>query len=72
MEPEHPLRAYRREKKVTLQSLADQLRVTKGFLSKIERRRQLPSFSLAERISAATDGALTPNDFLLPRNGLST
>jgi transcriptional regulator with XRE-family HTH domain len=61
---EHPLRTYRKRANITLERLAVAVGVTKGFLSKIETGRQTPSLRIAAKISRATAGAITPNDFL--------
>jgi DNA-binding XRE family transcriptional regulator len=61
---EHPLRKFRRDNAMTLDGLASAIGVTKGYLSKIETRDQLPSMDLAQRIFEVTSGAVTPNDFI--------
>ncbi|OAI22905.1 hypothetical protein A1351_20265 [Methylosinus sp. R-45379] len=63
---EHPLRTFRRANKITLEQLGARVGATKGFLSKIESKRQLPSMALAAKISEATNGAVTPNDLISP------
>lgn len=60
---EHPLRSYRRKHDITLDQLGEMVGASKGFLSKIEKRKQLPSMSLAAKLSEVTNGAVTPNDF---------
>lgn len=61
---DHPLKEYRAKARLTLAELADRVGVKKAALSKIENRTRLPSMGLAARIQEATNGAVTPNDFL--------
>jgi DNA-binding XRE family transcriptional regulator len=63
MNQEHPLRAYRRQHDITLDQLGEMVGASKGFLSKIEKRKQIPSMTLAAKLSEATKGAVTLNDF---------
>lgn len=51
---EHPLRTYRREQRMTLESLAGEAGTTKETLSRIELGARTPSLSLAARLSRAT------------------
>lgn len=51
---------------MTLDQLGKAVGASKGFLSKIEGGKQAPSMRLAAKLSAATNGALTLNDFLQP------
>jgi transcriptional regulator with XRE-family HTH domain len=65
----HPLKHYRDKVKVTLEQLGERVGVSKSYLSKIERGRQIPSLSTAAKIEKATDGAVTPNDFVEASEG---
>ena len=47
------IRRLRKKAKLTLQDLADRTGLTKSYLSKIERKRQTPSFSTMNRIAIA-------------------
>lgn len=60
---EHPLRRYRRDAGLTLEALSARLGISKASLSRVETGRQTPSLALLQRITAATDGAVTANDF---------
>lgn len=62
--PPHPLRRYRLDNGLSLDELALKSRTSKATLSRIETGLQTPSLSLIRRISTATDGALTANDFM--------
>lgn len=63
MNQEHPLRAYRRQHDITLDQLGEMVGASKGFLSKIESRKQIPSMSLAAKLSEATKGVVPLNAF---------
>lgn len=62
----HPLKHYRLTNGITLAVMAAKTGSTKATLSRIENWLNVPSFDLAGRIRAATKGAVTPNDFLMP------
>jgi transcriptional regulator with XRE-family HTH domain len=47
------IRASRRQKKITLQELADLTGFTKGYLSKIERSKSAPPYSTLNKIATA-------------------
>jgi transcriptional regulator with XRE-family HTH domain len=49
------LRAVRRQRGLTLQSLAEQTGLTKSYLSKIERRQSTPSIAVALKVARALD-----------------
>jgi transcriptional regulator with XRE-family HTH domain len=49
------LRAVRRQRGLTLQSLAEQTGLTKSYLSKIERHRSTPSIAVALKVARALD-----------------
>lgn len=49
------LRAVRRQRGLTLASLAEQTGLTKSYLSKIERRHSTPSIAVALRVARALD-----------------
>ncbi|MGH3562223.1 MAG: helix-turn-helix domain-containing protein [Mycobacterium sp.] len=49
------LRAVRRQRGLTLESLAEQTGLTKSYLSKIERRQSTPSIAAAMKVARALD-----------------
>jgi transcriptional regulator with XRE-family HTH domain len=49
------LRAVRRQRGLTLESLAQQTGLTKSYLSKIERRHSTPSIAVALKVARALD-----------------
>lgn len=49
------LRAVRRQRGLTLQSLAEQTGLTKSYLSKVERRQSTPSIAVALKVARALD-----------------
>ena len=59
---EHALRTYRRERGLSLNSLANQAGTTKATLSRIELGRQTPSAGLIARIRDATGGTVSADD----------
>jgi DNA-binding XRE family transcriptional regulator len=61
---EHAMRRYRKEKGLPLDALAKAVNVSRGTISKIETGRALPSVGLIRRLIAATDGALSADDFV--------
>lgn len=60
----HPLTTYRASKGITLRQLAAAAGTTSATLCRIERRRLRPSLALIERITRATNGEVTANDFV--------
>jgi len=61
---EHALRTYRIKSGISLDTLALSAGVKKSFLSKIERSVARPSVKTIARLVHATNGAVTPNDFM--------
>jgi transcriptional regulator with XRE-family HTH domain len=61
---EHALRVYRKKNGIRLQQLASQVGVGASSLSKIERGIGAPSMALLGRLIKATNGAVSPFDFL--------
>ncbi len=49
------LRTIRRQRGLTLETLAEQTGLTKSYLSKIERRRSTPSIAVAMKVARALD-----------------
>ncbi|MFZ0451139.1 MAG: XRE family transcriptional regulator [Desulfatiglandaceae bacterium] len=45
------IKKFRKKSKMTLQNLADQSGLTKSYLSKIERKKQTPSFAALNRLA---------------------
>jgi transcriptional regulator with XRE-family HTH domain len=64
VDTDHPLRLWRQSKQVTLAQLADTLDVSTSHLSEIERGRNKPSLKLAMRLSQATDGEVSVEEFV--------
>ena len=63
-QPVHPMKAWRRGQKLSLDALAKSVRASKSTLSRIETYAADPSVSLIRRICDASDGKLTANDFV--------
>lgn len=58
---EHPLRAYRNQRGISLGQMAGLLDTSKPTVSRIERGVIDPSFQIMRRITAKTDGEVTAN-----------
>jgi DNA-binding XRE family transcriptional regulator len=61
---EHPLRAFRRKKGLSLDQAAEALDIAKSSMSRIENGKQVITSDLMRRILEWTDGAVTPNDLV--------
>lgn len=61
---EHPLRAFRRVRGLTLEAAARDLNTTKGNLSRIETGVHGASDALKRRIAEWSEGQITPNDLV--------
>lgn len=59
----HPLRAYRKARKLTLDDVVKETKLSKATLSRIEQRKNAPSSDSLRRLCKFTGGLLTPNDF---------
>ncbi len=57
------LRTWRRENGFTIEQMAEQLGVSVGSLSRIERDEQWPDREFFERMVTVTSGCVMPNDF---------
>jgi transcriptional regulator with XRE-family HTH domain len=57
------LREYRRRHRLTLVELARRIGVSEGAVSRYETGARVPCFPVMARISRATAGAVSPNDF---------
>lgn len=55
---------YIRSSNLTIESLADKVGVSQSYMSRLASGQKKPSFDVAARIAAATDGAVMPNDFM--------
>jgi len=55
----HPIKAYRHQYGLSLQSLAERARTTRSTLSRIEAGLIKPSFDLLDRLTAATGGEVS-------------
>jgi DNA-binding XRE family transcriptional regulator len=63
----HPLKVWRAAQGVTQAEMAEKLGIGKWMVNSIETGRRVPSFSLVEKIVAATGGAVQPNDLFKPK-----
>lgn len=61
---EHPIRALRRERSLTLDEAARQLGISKGNLSRIETGAHGASDPLKRRIAEWSGGSITPSDLV--------
>jgi transcriptional regulator with XRE-family HTH domain len=57
------LREYRRRHRLTLARLARRVGVSEGAISRYETGARVPCFPVMARITRATAGAVSPNDF---------
>lgn len=55
----HPIKAYRAQRGLSLQQLAERARTTRSTVSRIEAGLLKPSFDLLDRITAATGGEVS-------------
>jgi transcriptional regulator with XRE-family HTH domain len=60
----HPLRAYRRRKKLSQKILAERAGTTKGHISQIETGVLEPGLTLLRRLIIATNHEVTCDDIL--------
>ena len=63
-EQEHPLRAYRRRKKISQKTLADRAGTTKGHISQIETGVVEPGLDMLRRVIRAADFEVSCDDVL--------
>lgn len=61
---EHPLKAFRRARSLSLDTLAEQANLSKATLSRVENGHQRPSFKAMRALIDASGGALTADDFV--------
>lgn len=61
----HPLRAYRKARKISLDEVVRVTKLSKATISRIETRKSNPSTESLTRLCKFTDGLLSPNDFFL-------
>ena len=59
----NPLRTWRKDRKLTIEHVAQQLDISVGSLSRIERDGQWPDRDFFERMVVLTEGTVTSNDF---------
>lgn len=64
---EHALTTWRKANNISQEELAVELGITRWMVTSIETGRRKPSWNLAKRISAFTDGKLTLEDFAKER-----
>ncbi len=58
------LRTWRKNRGITIETMADRLGVSVGSLSRIERGEQWPDRGFFERMATETEGYVTANDFV--------
>jgi transcriptional regulator with XRE-family HTH domain len=61
----HPLKRYRDARSLTQRELAAMIGTSDVTVARLETGTRQPSFDLMRRISEATGGEVSPNDFLL-------
>jgi transcriptional regulator with XRE-family HTH domain len=61
---EHPVRALRRQRGLTLEQAAAEIKTSKGNLSRIETGAHGASDDLKRRIYEWSGGTITPNDLV--------
>lgn len=59
----HPLRRWLFEHQETLEHFGDRARISKGHLSSIMNNQKRPTLNVIDKITRATKGAITANDF---------
>lgn len=59
----HPLRAFRKARKIRLEEVVKATGLSKASISRIESGRQQPSADSLRRLCQFTGGLLRPNDF---------
>lgn len=59
----HPLTAYRKARKLSIDDVVKQTGLSKASISRIERGKQQPSADSLRRLCQFTSGLLRPNDF---------
>ena len=64
--PIHPLRRWLFERQETASAFATRVNVAPGHLSDIMNGKRRPSLDVIDRIAAATDRAITANDWAAP------
>jgi DNA-binding phage protein len=64
MSKSHPLIAYAKKSGKTVTRIAREASCSRQTLYRVMSGEQNPTLALLVRISAATNGAVTPNDFL--------
>ena len=60
---EHPMKRWRKHFNITLDSLSFATGLSPSSLSRIERYKQTPLIGAAQKIIAASQNALRPDDF---------
>jgi DNA-binding XRE family transcriptional regulator len=60
----HPLKEYRQRAGLSVSDLAEKVGVSRQSIFRIEAGDQTPSLDLVSRITRATGGKVTANDFL--------
>jgi transcriptional regulator with XRE-family HTH domain len=66
---EHPFKAFRKSKALSVEKAAEELGVSKATVSRLENGKQGVSADLMRRISEWTGGQVTPNDLVGIGNG---
>lgn len=63
MKPIHPLRRWLFDRQMTYDDMAAKVGCSAGYLSEIMQGKKRPSLDFIDRLTAATDGAITALDF---------
>lgn len=63
----HPLRTFRMQRRLSLESVASAVKVSKATISRIETGRQTPTLGVIERLIEFSEGALSADSFLAGR-----
>ena len=61
--PEHPLRRFRLDRDIKIETLASDAKVAKSTISRIERWEMSPSLGLVKTLVGLTGGHLSASDF---------
>ena len=63
----HPLKTFRIQRRLSQESVAAAVKVSKSTISRIETRHQTPTLGVIERLIEFSEGALSADSFLSGR-----
>lgn len=69
MSSTHPIALYLQTSNVKVGELARAAKTTRQTIYRLMHGKQAPSMGLASRLSEATNGAITANDFMTGKSG---